>query len=171
MAARCKVRQPSRSPRMALWVDPIQDLASGSMAAVGVELSTPRFRNSGTEQTDVPAMRAGRSGCVLGFDETARFERENGWRLLPPVSRISSADAWPTFPTRMDAALKARSDISNLRLRAPPDGPWCRSSGQLKKRAGRKWASSALCRPRAISSATTAPRNGDIVTPLWVMAM
>jgi hypothetical protein len=97
---------------MALWVDPIQDLASGSMAAVGVELSTPRFRSSGTEQTDVPAMRAGRSGCVLGFDETARFERENGWRLSPPLSRIGSADAWPTFPTRMDAALKACSGIS-----------------------------------------------------------
>jgi hypothetical protein len=45
------------------------------------------------------------------------------------------------------------------------------SPGQLKKRAGRKWASSALSRPRTISSATTAPRNGDIVTPLWVMAI
>src|SRR6516165_3144830 len=89
---------------MALWVDPIQDLASGSMAAVGVELSTPRFRNSGTEQTDVPAMRAGRSGCVLGFDETARFERENGWRLSPLLSRIGSADAWPGFPTLLRPA-------------------------------------------------------------------
>jgi hypothetical protein len=45
------------------------------------------------------------------------------------------------------------------------------TSGQLKKRAGRKSASSALCRPRTISSATAAPRNGDIVTPLWVMAI
>ena len=44
-------------------------------------------------------------------------------------------------------------------------------AGQLKKRAGRKSASSALCRPPTISSATAAPRNGDSVTPLWVMAM
>jgi hypothetical protein len=41
----------------------------------------------------------------------------------------------------------------------------------LKKRAGRKWTSSALRRPLTISSATTAPRKGDIVTPLWVMAI
>jgi hypothetical protein len=27
------------------------------------------------------------------------------------------------------------------------------------------------CRPRTISSATIAPRSGDIVTPLWVMAI
>src|SRR6516164_173500 len=107
MAARCKVLQPPRSPRMALWVDPIQDLASGSMAAVGVELSTPRFRSSGTEQTDVPAMRAGRSRVRLGFDQTSPFQREEWWPSSPPPSRIGSADAWPTFPTRMDAALKA----------------------------------------------------------------
>ena len=45
------------------------------------------------------------------------------------------------------------------------------ASGQLKKRAGRKSESSALSRPPRISSPTTAPRNGDIVTPLWVMAI
>ena len=50
------------------------------------------------------------------------------------------------------------------------DGPVA-SAGQLKKRAGRKSASSALCCPPMISSATAAPRNGDIVTPLWVTAI
>jgi hypothetical protein len=52
-----------------------------------------------------------------------------------------------------------------------PSGPDHGFSGQLKKRAGRKWASSDRCRPCTISSATSAPRNGDIVTPLWVMAI
>jgi hypothetical protein len=53
----------------------------------------------------------------------------------------------------------------------PPAASQVRTRDQLKKRAGRKWASSALCRPFTISSATTAPRNGDIVTPLCVTAM
>jgi hypothetical protein len=41
---------------------------------------------------------------------------------------------------------------------------------QLKNRVGRKSASSGRCFPRTTSSATAAPRNGDIVTPLWVTA-
>ena len=45
-----------------------------------------------------------------------------------------------------------------------------RTAAQLKNRAGRKSASSGRCCPRTTSSATHAPRKGDIVTPLWVIA-
>jgi hypothetical protein len=64
-----------------------------------------------------------------------------------------------------------RSTTVELRVLRPVVNLLLTPTGQLKKRAGRKSASSALCHPRTISSATAAPRNGDIVTPLWVTAM
>src|SRR5438132_58590 len=67
--------------------------------------------------------------------------------------------------------IPALGNVGTKRTICPYSQGEVRSSGQLKKRAGRKSASSALCRPRAISSATAAPRNGDIVTPLWVTAI
>ena len=68
-------------------------------------------------------------------------------------------------------AIRPRSTTVELRVLRPVVNLLLTPTGQLKKRAGRKSASSALCRPRTISSATAAPRNGDIVTPLWVTAM
>jgi hypothetical protein len=102
------------------------------------------------------------SGRLPGFGRRewkAAFVPLSGWARAALGLRVDTI------------ALKARNDIWKLRAARRRTHRRYASPGQLKKRAGRKWASSALCRPPTISSATSAPRNGDIVTPLWVMAI
>jgi hypothetical protein len=108
---------------------------------------------------------------LLSWIDVGRIRYATRWRAKRSTSSQSAmrlrSPAGSIWGYEQSSSLSEMVDYLRRRV-AKPD---VASPGQLKKRAGRKLGSSALCRPRTISSATTGPRNGDIVTPLWVMAI
>ena len=120
---------------------------------------------------ELPAIRIGHLHTPATATEYGMKGMGEGGAVAPPAAIANAVrdalaplgvevNETPLTPQRVLAAIRQGAGGLN----AAPD------FSQLKNRAGRKSASSARCTPRTTSSATAAPRNGDIVTPLCVTA-